>query len=576
MNLIKRIQEFDYNEHYYLFLIIGFCISLRVLTPQIIGAGGGDAVESWGMARCLYFNADYFIIHRTARFGTIIPIYLTQLLFGTHPLVYYIAPAIASVIQIIFFFKIADILRGRIFAFVSSLIFLSFPQMIRDVSHPRVSVFSSMFFLISLYFALKFYMDCMDCTEEKTTDGPELKDLFISGFNVFLMYMAKEDSLYFLPALLLIIFISRKKFSDVVLFGILPFSLFLSETLFYYLFTDFKMGRLSVVTAKEHFDTITPICLWYSLFDRFRGENLRPYFRYPLIFSFIGGVYICLKHRYILNKRINPAVFIIISLFIYVLLMTFLVKSIHPLIPLNTFRTRYMNIIIPPMILIIMYTIFELNAAWKKPEFFMNLRKIFPSSLSSYKKLFLLFFVIIYTIITAYTFFIVYKKSSYKGREISYAELHPFHLVNNYYRIINRQYNSGKPFIIREVKEEGKRFADFVKTIDDWIDSGMTVEQACKKCSITDKLYLSYQEKAEETITYPAEDYLTPIFLHPDNNISGLAHFALILRGKVYRFYYNSRLTDMKKIIREIKSGETVYPEIVDSPLEIIFTDVAE
>ena len=571
MNLISRIKKSDYNTNYYLFLIIAFCVTLRILTPQIIGVGGDDAVESWGMARRLFFNADYYLIHRTARFGTIIPVYLTQLLFGTHPLVYYAAPAIASVIQIVFFYKIARRVRGESFAFISSVALLSFPQMIRDVSHPRVSVFSTMFFLISLYYALKFYMDC---SPETSDSRIHRKDLLISGINVFFMYMSKEDSVYFLPVLMLIVFMSRKRFSDIVLFGIVPFSLFISETVAYNLFTEFSKGRLSLLNS-NHFDFVAPVSSWLSLFDRFRGEHLRPYFRYPLFISFIGGIYILAKRRYSEDSRINPAVFITLCLFIYIFFLTFLVKSLHPVIPFNTFRTRYMNIIIPPMILIITYILYDLCALLKSFEFMTGLIKKIPSFFSDYIKTFTSVFLVLYTIITVSVFFDVYKKEIYKKRSENYFQLYPFKLVYNCYSIINNQFNSGKPFITHGAETPfNDRFAEVLKTVDDGVRSGMTLEEACKIYKITTDQYYTYKANEGIVIFFEADAIPTRIYLNPDPAVSGLSYFDVKIKEKYYRFYYNSYLTDRDKIIKEWKNGLTVYPEIIFSPFEVIFTDL--
>ncbi len=574
MNTYSKIKEFDYDKNYYLFMIIGFCIALRIFTPQIIGVGGGDAVESWAVSRNLFFDADYFLIHRTARFGTIVPIFLTQGLFGTHPLVYYIAPAIASVIQTIFFFRIASLVSGQFFAFVCSLVFLSFPQMIRDVSHPRVSVFASMFFLISLYFALKFYMDSSKEDDKNNIDKPQIRDLFISGINIFFMYMAKEDSLYFLPAIMLIVFMSRKRFSDLILFGIVPFSLFITETLLYHFLTNFKMGRLSIVTDKTHFDTVAPLASWSSLFDRFKGEHLRPYFRYPLLVSLFGGIYICIKKRMDERSRINPVFFIVISLFIYVFLLTFLIKSIHPIIPVNTFRTRYLNIIIPPMILIIMYTIYEACSLLSETGFPRNFLKKIPAIISVYRKSFLFLFILMYTSITVIIFYAVYKKDTYKGRNETYYQMHPFKLVYQYNNIINDQYNSGKAFIVQGEKSRNNRFDDVLKTIDEWIASGMTVKQACGKYGITTEQYSLYKASTEEIISYEAADYPTQIFLNPNIKVSGLQFFDKEVNGKFYRFFYNKNLTDKDKILDDLKKSQAVYPEIIYSPLEVVFTKI--
>ncbi len=571
MNIISKLKKSDLKINYYLFLIIGFCIALRVLTPQIIGVGGDDAVESWGMGRRLFFNADYYFLHRTARFGTIIPVYLTQLLFGTHPIVYYIAPAAASVLQTIFFYKIADRIRGTSFAFVSSVVFLSFPQIIRDVSHPRVSVFSTMFFLAALYFALKFYIDC---APENGKKKPRTSDLIISGINIFFMYMSKEDSIYFVPVFLLIVYLGRKKFSDLVIFGIFPFTLFLSETLVYNMFTEFKLGRLSLLNS-NHFDFVAPVSSLLSLFDRFRGEHLRPYFRYPLFISLAGGIYILTKRRYDKDSRTNPAVFIVLCLFTYVFLLSFLVKSIHPVIPFNTFRTRYLNIIIPPMIFVITYVIYDLSAFMKKHYPVTDFTVKIPRGFADYAKPLTFIFLVVYTILTTQIFFNVYKKEIYKKRSGGYFQLHPFKLLHNYYSIITEQYSSGKPFIIRgAVVPFVDRFADILKTVDTGVRSGMTLEEACRSYKITTSQYYTYKAYSGIVVYYEAENVPSRIFLNPDPAVSGLSSFDVEIKERHYRFYYNSYLTGKEKIIHEWKKGLSVYPEIIYPPFEVKLTDL--
>jgi len=572
MTFTDRIKRLNYGGNYYLILAVLFCIALRVLTPQMIGFGGGDAIESWDMARRILFNTDYYVIHRTARFGTVIPVYLTQLLLGIHPLVYYVAPAVASIIQTVFLYKTANLIRGRSFAFISTILYLSFPQTIRDMSHPRVSVFSIMFFLIAFYYALKFFMDSRSAD---VAEGPRRSDLIISGINIFFMYMSKEDSLYYLPAIMLMVYLSRKRLSDLIIFGILPFSMFICETCAYHFFTEFKYGRLSVITGK-HFDTVTPLPSWLSLFDRFKGKNLRPYFRYPLFISMAGGIYLLIKKRYDDNNRLNPLVFVIISLFLYVFFMTFLVKSTHPVVPLNTFRTRYMNIIIPPMILIITYMAYGLCAVCYRPGFFIAKKNKLLTPFIKYGKLSAFLILLIYTVMTVVIFFSVYKKEAYKSSTASYFELHPFKLIPEYYRQITGQYTSGKPFLIRGKIVADDRFAPVVDTIDEWIKSGIKLEDACTLYGITVEEYKKYKKKTDAHISFNAASYATRVFIHPDSTISGFESFDKKISGKLFRICYNKNLTGKEKIIKELERKGETFPELAHPPMSVFMTKLTE
>lgn len=572
MEFFGRTNKSGYRDNYYLYLAVGFCIALRILTPQMIGFGGGDAVESWDMARRILFHEDYYFIHRTARFGTIIPVYLTQLIFGINPIVYYLAPAIASVVQTVFLYKTAELIRGRSFAFICTILYLSFPQTIRDMSHPRVSVFAAMFFLISFYYALKFYTESRSAGVENKSVNT---DLFISGINVFFMYMAKEDSLYFLPAIMIMVYLGRKKFFDLVLFGIIPFSLFLAETFIYHYFTEFSWGRLSVITGK-HFETVTPLPSWISLLDRFKGKNLRPYFRYPIIISLAGGIYLLIKRRGDEKYRLNPVIFIVLSLFSYLFFMTFLVKSIHPVVPLNTFRTRYLNIIIPPMILIITYLVYDLVLKLKV-RITRNEAKVQTEVSGRLNmKTTALVILAVYTAITAVIFFHVYKNESYKGSPVSYLDIHPFLLVPGYYSVITSQYNSGKPFLIRGVKEKDDRFSTVVETVEKWVRSGLSLNEACSRYGISTVKYAAYKRKTEEHIKYEAEPYAEMIFTGPGGKSSGFKTFDMIINGIQYRVCYNSRLTTSESLTRELEKEKKVYPELVYPPMQVIYTTPGE
>lgn len=568
MSIINRIRKLNYEENYYIILAVAFCVALRIFTPQMIGFGGDDAVESWDMARRILFNTDYYIVHRTARFGTIIPIYLTQLVLGVHPIVYYAAPAIASVFQTVFFYRTADIIRGRYFAFVSTILYLSFPQIIRDMSHPRVSVFSTMFFLIAFYYALRFYIDSRSADRGSE---PRIPHLLISGVSIFCMYMSKEDSLYYLPAIMLLVYLSRKRFSDLVIFGILPFSLFIGETCVYHFLTGFKYGRLSVMNS-NHFDTVTPILSFLSLFDRFTGTNLRPYFRYPLFISILGGLYIVLKKRDDEKYGYNPVIFIVLSLFTYVFFLTFLVKSLHPLVPLNTFRTRYMNIIIPPMILIITYLVYDLYGIFKKPVILKQHEIRGAGFFRKNRKKSVLMILIVYLYITVIIFFSVYKKEAYKGSTETYLQHHPFILVWSYNKTITDWYDSGRPFLIsgRMVKDD--RYFPIVNTVNEWVKSGMTLVDACKRYGITVDEYESYKIKADEYLGFEAESYTMKLFIHPDIKLSGFESFEILINEKHYLVCYNSHLITKDEVMRDLGKNNQPYPEVIKSPLQVVNT----
>ena len=100
------INAFLTAENRVLLLLVFFGLFFRFLTIANIETGG-DAAGVWFTAKELLYGLPYPLSHHSARFGMVIPVYLTQLVFGTHPVVYYIAPLVFFVLQMVFLYKIA-------------------------------------------------------------------------------------------------------------------------------------------------------------------------------------------------------------------------------------------------------------------------------------------------------------------------------------------------------------------------------------------------------------------------------------------------------------------------------------
>ena len=135
LDIIYNVYKTSWNkiitpDTIILFLLIIFTILVRLLTLQMIGTGS-DEVWNWFSAKKLFYGFPYNSWnHHTARFGIIIPVFLVQKVFGTHPVVYYIPTLIMSILLTFFLYKIGTKVHSRRAAFFSCIFLILFPQMV--------------------------------------------------------------------------------------------------------------------------------------------------------------------------------------------------------------------------------------------------------------------------------------------------------------------------------------------------------------------------------------------------------------------------------------------------------------
>ena len=125
------------DENKVLLLLVFFALFFRLLTITNIETGG-DAASVWFSAKRLIYGLPYPISHHSARFGMIIPVYLSQFIFGTHPVVYYMIPLTFFLLQVIFLYKIAARAYGINLAFLSSILLIFLPKMFSQIGRAHV------------------------------------------------------------------------------------------------------------------------------------------------------------------------------------------------------------------------------------------------------------------------------------------------------------------------------------------------------------------------------------------------------------------------------------------------------
>ncbi len=316
-------------------VLIGFTLFFRIYLLQMINVGP-DEIDYWYSAKQLVTGGAYpEIMHRTVRWAIILPVAVFQRLFGLHPLVYYITPVLNSLIQTVLLFYLGKRFFGRGVAFYSVLLFTAWPYMWRTGSQIRPAVFSLTYMLVAIY-ALFLFLQ----TDRR-------KYFIFSVIFLFVAYESKITNFYFVPGILIILWLHKRRLSDPLKYGGYLFILYLVEHLGYWIFTGNKMGRLGIIAShhmKGDFADKLPHG-FLGLFARYTKYMESPWKLLFLIFI-VSTVYLLIKKkRWILELTVLH-----VSFFFF---LTFMVKSIHPIEPVEPFLDRYYIVNLPTMSLII-------------------------------------------------------------------------------------------------------------------------------------------------------------------------------------------------------------------------------
>lgn len=479
---MKRQASFFNLENKILLLIIFFGLFFRFLTVTTVETGG-DAANYWFAAKQLIYGLPYTLNHHTARFGMIIPIAISQYIFGTHPIVYYIMPLLFYVLQIVFLYKIVVRAYGINLAFVCSLLLIFLPKMFSHAVQLKPDGFLAGYILISVWFIFKF----------NDSDKHSYWYLFGSAVFMFLAYLTKETSLFFLPGLAISIWMMKKKFKYVLFFGTVLFALFLCETLSYYLIAGIKLGRAQIV-AGSHLGSGNLLALpsVWSLFSRYAELNA-----FEKIYFYTYVLSTCYLFIQIKKIKSNIAIqsLIIIPL-VFFILLTFAVKSITPIVPAMSFNPRHFVPAAPFMIFVIAYAI-------------VTVKKSLQRTTSSNGNVSVKMFTWIIAILSAVSTVVVVFALPYfpQAARSEFLHQHPFVETFRYYKLLNDAYTQGIPIIQEKVVAD--RWKNPVDKVHYFLNQGYTLQKACEKAKVIEKDYLYCLSRVQQG------DYKTfKIFTH--------------------------------------------------------------
>jgi len=422
-------------------LLLVFALVVRLSTLMMIHTGV-DERDYWFSAKEITLGLPYQPIqHRTVRWSIILPVAAIQLLLGTGPNIYYVAPLLVTLIITALIYMLGARLSGRSAGLLSALFFVFFPYMIRGGSQIRPGIFSLLYVLLALA-ALFRYL------EQK---GSSTRSLLVAGGTLFLAYLSKITNVYFVPGFIIgiLLFGLRSKegklpWKDLIVFMTPLVTFFVIETAVYAAVLRQPLGRLGIIMTNHlASDYVEPMGFW-DLFRRYSPEKLPPYWMIPLITFVPASV---LLHRWRRDARMDT---LSIAVLCFLLGITFMVSSIHPIVPVEAFIHRYFLAALGAIILLDTFFVLEIVArgAQRYPQVMRLFRRL-RNGIPLLPGIGVALAVMILGMETIFASgFLPDSVSRYYTNPLELSQ-HPIALNTSYQRLVNESYQTGIPLVAR-------------------------------------------------------------------------------------------------------------------------------
>jgi hypothetical protein len=339
------LSRVDGGELTIVLAVLGLCVLIRLLRLQPIEYYD-DEVTRWHFVR-QWFHPNQLEharwTHHMARFGVNVPLFLSQVLCGRHARVYYVWPVASFTLQVLFVYLTSKRLGGRAAAVLAAIFLSVFSGMNRGACQLLPDAFGATAMILLAYLLIRY---------QEAAIERRMAWLVGAGLAFVWAYEIKESNLLFLPGAALSVWLCKGRFRDGVLFCAILFGAILIETLGFRIFTDYS-SRFAIV-GEAHGD-ITTSSLW-NLFDRF--TKLEPAWQ-MLFWMWVPAALWLAASR---DRRLWLLVLLPSG---FLLLITFLVRSIHPVVIWTRFYSRYFEPLAPLFVVAVALFIVEAaRRAW--------------------------------------------------------------------------------------------------------------------------------------------------------------------------------------------------------------------
>jgi hypothetical protein len=324
------LRRIDLPECAVVFALLALCtlVKLLWLTPPDVYT---DAGEKWHFVRQWSYPNDIWggqWSHHGGRLGINVPVYFVQKLCGTYVTAYYIAPVASFTLGVLVSYLVTRRLSGRAAGVVTALILIFFAGLTRSASQLLPDGFGATASVLVAYFLIRF---------EEEHGRNRLLWLIAAGVGGFYAYWIKESDVLIWPGVVIAVWLSKRSLREAGIVVATMLGLVALETAWFSLFTRYP-HRFSLVQGVEDSEGWYPPIKFVQLFDRF--TKLDPEWQ-MLFWAWVPSVLWLAGSK---DKRTRPVVLIGIS---FMFLLTFLVKSINPLVQWTAFKSRYLAVAAP-------------------------------------------------------------------------------------------------------------------------------------------------------------------------------------------------------------------------------------
>lgn len=324
-NLPARLRalasQLDFAELSVVLAILALCVAVRLLRLQPIEYYD-DEVTRWHFVR-QWFHSNEFgqaqWTHHMARFGLNVPLYFVQALFGRHASTYYIWPVASFALQVLLLYLTTKRLGGRAAAVLAAIFLSVFTGMNRGASQILPDAFSGTALILMCYL-LTYYHDAVFARRVPWLIGASLAFIWA--------YQIKESNLLFFPGAAVCVWLCRGRFRDGVLFGAVVIGAIALETAGFRIWTNH--GSRFGIVGEAHGDITSSSFL--SLFDRF--TRLEPSWQ-MLFWMWVPAA------LWLAGKRDRRLLVLVLLPATFLLLLTFMVRSVNPIVIWTRFYSRY-------------------------------------------------------------------------------------------------------------------------------------------------------------------------------------------------------------------------------------------
>lgn len=327
-------------------VVVG-ALFFRIVILQTINEGP-DEIDYWFAATRLFSKLPYPVLtHRTVRWPIIIPVALLQLVTGTHPVMYYGWSLLLAPIQAALLYRIVRRHEDPVPSLLAVLILLFFPYLIRANSQIRPEPFVLVYLL-----AMWVSLDRFSQTDRRSS-------LFFAAVWLFIAYLTKITSIYFIPGVALFLIWQKRSepkeaLKDALFFGAVLLLLYAVEHLSYAVFAGQRWGRLGIIASFHLPGTVAKdtVPTFWALFRRYNNEQLPILWKLLLVSWPFALWYTWRTHHWLRGFLFLGGAFL--------LFITFMVSSIHPLVPVEPFNNRYFIPVLIAVIPVVSVAVYDL------------------------------------------------------------------------------------------------------------------------------------------------------------------------------------------------------------------------